>query len=88
MCGFIQPCPGLQLLSLVFPLVSSVTTREDRDGETGEKGCTSLDGMPTEVIEQESDAKERFTKQLLFGSSRVTREELDFIWASVLLCLS
>lgn len=35
--------------------------------------------MPTKVIEQESDAKEKFTKQLLFGSTRVMREETGFI---------
>lgn len=40
-----------------------------------EKGCTSQDKMPTKFIERESVAKEKFTKQLLFGSTRVIREE-------------
>lgn len=36
--------------------------------------------MPTEFIEKDSDAKEKFTKQLLFGSTRAVRQELGFIW--------
>ncbi len=65
-------CSSGVLFSLVSP------GDHTRDREKG-KGCTSLDEMPTEVIERESDGEEKFTKQLLFGSTRVTREEPGFI---------
>lgn len=45
----------------------------------GGKGCTSLDKMPTKFTERESVAKEKFTKQLLFGSTRFIREEPGLI---------
>lgn len=74
-CGFIQFCPGLQCWSCTFTGFPC----ENRQIERWEKGCTSLDDMPTKVIERESDAKEKFTKQLSFGSTGVMREEAGFI---------
>lgn len=69
---------------VLFSPVSLATAQETRDGgDEGEKGCASLDEMPTEVTGRESDAREKFTKQLLFGSAGVAREGPGFI---VLLC--
>lgn len=76
---------SLQLWSPVFTGFPGDRTR-DRDGETGEKGCTSLEEMPTEVTERESGGKEKFTKQLFIRVNRGREGGAGLHRASVLLC--
>lgn len=67
-----------------FSPVALATTR----GDEGER-FTSLDEMPAEVLERErSDAEEKFTKQLLFGSRWVTGGGAAFFSGLLCYCVS
>lgn len=85
-CGFIQPRPALQ------PFGSFTGSPCDRSHRPqierwGEWRLHIAGYDANEVSEQESDAEEKFTKQLLFGSARVTRGGDGIYRASALLCL-
>lgn len=78
-CGFIQSCSSaLQLCSPVFQSFPGDHTRRRRwrDGVGGGRlHITGEDGETRSLNQRVSDAKEKFTKQLLFGSAGVTTEE-------------
>lgn len=85
--------PRLRSSAVLFFRVSPATTREDGDGETrgGERErlhITGEDGETRSLNRRVSDAKEKFTKQLLFGSAGVTTEEETGLIGLLCYCVS
>lgn len=86
--------PRLCSSAVLFFRVSPATTREDGDGETrggGERErlhITGEDGETRSLNRRVSDAKEKFTKQLLFGSAGVTAEEETGLIGLLCYCVS
>lgn len=85
--------PRLRSSAVLFFRVSPATTREDGDGEARGGGrerlhITGGDGETRSLNRRVSDAKEKFTKQLLFGSAGVTTEEETGLIGLLCYCVS
>lgn len=79
-CGFIRSCSSApQLRGPVFQSFPGDHTRRrrwrDEGGGRERLHITGEDGETRSLNRRVSDAKEKFTKQLLFGSAGVTTEE-------------
>lgn len=94
-CGFIRSCSSApQLRGPVFQSFPGDHTRrrgwsdEGGGGERERLHITGEDGETRSLNRRVSDAKEKFTKQLLFGSAGVTTEEETGLIGLLCYCVS